>query len=83
MFTDPTLGRSQEGSNPRDEDGEKRVLFGAERLIEGISGEAFVRNIVPPISFNEYSFSSRILSVMNHEIQLELYITRSRFRELN
>ncbi|XP_027910056.1 uncharacterized protein LOC114169213 isoform X2 [Vigna unguiculata] len=42
MFTDPTLGRSQEGSNPRDEDGEKRVLFGAERLIEGISGEAFI-----------------------------------------
>lgn len=83
MFTDATLGRSQEGANLRDEDGEKRVLFGAERLIEGISGEAFVRNIVPPISFNEYYFSSRISSVMNHEIQLELYIIRSRFRELN
>ncbi|WVZ03716.1 hypothetical protein V8G54_024522, partial [Vigna mungo] len=42
MFTDATLGRSQEGANLRDEDGEKRVLFGAERLIEGISGEAFI-----------------------------------------
>jgi len=56
MFTDATLGRSQEGANLRDEDGAKRVLFGGERLIEGISGEAFVRNIVPPISFSEYSF---------------------------
>jgi len=55
MFTDATLGRSQEGANLRDEDGAKRVLFGGERFIEGISGEAYVRNIVPPISFNEYS----------------------------
>jgi len=56
MFTDATLGRSQEGANLRDEDGAKRVLFGGERFMEGISGEAFVRNIVAPISFNEYSF---------------------------
>nr|XP_007132973.1 hypothetical protein PHAVU_011G140800g [Phaseolus vulgaris]ESW04967.1 hypothetical protein PHAVU_011G140800g [Phaseolus vulgaris] len=42
MFTDATLGRSQEGENLRDEDGAKRVLFGGERLIEGISGEAFI-----------------------------------------
>ncbi|KAG4385614.1 hypothetical protein GLYMA_12G135700v4 [Glycine max] len=42
MFTDATLGRSQEGANLRDEDGAKRVLFGGERFIEGISGEAYI-----------------------------------------
>ncbi|RDX88503.1 hypothetical protein CR513_29891, partial [Mucuna pruriens] len=42
MFTDATLGRSQRGANLRDEDGAKRVFFGGERLIEGISGEAYI-----------------------------------------
>ncbi|XP_061350519.1 uncharacterized protein LOC133295686 isoform X1 [Gastrolobium bilobum] len=42
MFTDATLGRSQVGANLRDDDGAKRVFFGGERFIEGISGEAYI-----------------------------------------
>ncbi|KAJ1393166.1 Vacuolar protein sorting-associated protein 13, N-terminal domain [Sesbania bispinosa] len=42
MFTDATLGLFQEGSNMRDDDGAKRVFFGGERFIEGISGEAYI-----------------------------------------
>ncbi|KAF7833878.1 amino-terminal region of chorein, A TM vesicle-mediated sorter [Senna tora] len=42
MFTGSTLGRSQEGANQRDDDGAKRVFFGGERFIEGISGEAYI-----------------------------------------
>ncbi|XP_020235272.1 uncharacterized protein LOC109815090 [Cajanus cajan] len=42
MFTEATLGHTQEGSNFRDDDGAKRVFFGGERFIEGISGEAYI-----------------------------------------
>ncbi|XP_025687913.1 uncharacterized protein [Arachis hypogaea] len=42
MFTDDTLGRSQERANMRDDDGAKRVFFGGERFLEGISGEAYI-----------------------------------------
>ncbi|XP_057454371.1 uncharacterized protein LOC130745938 isoform X2 [Lotus japonicus] len=42
MFTDATLGHSQGGGNLRDDDGAKRVFFGGERFIEGISGEAYI-----------------------------------------
>ncbi|XP_027354555.1 uncharacterized protein LOC113864716 isoform X1 [Abrus precatorius] len=42
MFTDATLGHTQEGENLRDDDGAKRVFFGGERFIEGISGEAYI-----------------------------------------
>ncbi|XP_013456723.2 uncharacterized protein [Medicago truncatula] len=42
MFTDATSGSSQVGSNMRDDDGAKRVFFGGERFIEGISGEAHI-----------------------------------------
>ncbi|XP_022154942.1 uncharacterized protein LOC111022086 [Momordica charantia] len=38
MFAD--LARAQEGANGRDDDGAKRVFFGGERFIEGISGQA-------------------------------------------
>ncbi|XP_057414931.1 uncharacterized protein LOC130709560 isoform X2 [Lotus japonicus] len=41
-FTDPTFDHSQDGSNLRDDDGAKRVFFGGERFIEGISGEAYI-----------------------------------------
>jgi len=41
----------EEGSNLRDDDGAKRVFFGGERFIEGISGEAYVINAVPPSYF--------------------------------
>lgn len=42
MFADANLARSQEGANLRDDDGAKRVFFGGERFLEGISGEAHV-----------------------------------------
>lgn len=42
MFMDADVSFSQEGSNKRDDDGAKRVFFGGERFIEGISGQAYV-----------------------------------------
>ncbi|KAF2314237.1 hypothetical protein GH714_024382 [Hevea brasiliensis] len=42
MFADANLARSQEGSTHRDDDGAKRVFFGGERFLEGISGEAHI-----------------------------------------
>ncbi|MED6159538.1 hypothetical protein PIB30_043179 [Stylosanthes scabra] len=42
MFADDTLGRSPERENIRDDDGAKRVFFGGERFLEGISGEAYI-----------------------------------------
>ncbi|KAH6775560.1 amino-terminal region of chorein [Perilla frutescens var. hirtella] len=42
MFLDANFLNSQEGSNKKDEDGAKRVFFGGERFIEGISGEAYI-----------------------------------------
>lgn len=39
MFMD---GRVQEGKNRRDDDGAKRVFFGGERFLEGISGQAYI-----------------------------------------
>ncbi|CAJ1978727.1 unnamed protein product [Sphenostylis stenocarpa] len=42
IFTDSTIGHSQEGATLRDNDSAKRVLFGGGRIIEGISGEAFI-----------------------------------------
>lgn len=42
MFSDANLARSQVGSTQRDDDGAKRVFFGGERFLEGISGEAYV-----------------------------------------
>lgn len=41
MFTEANLARSEEG-NFRDDDGAKRVFFGGERFLEGISGQAYV-----------------------------------------
>ncbi|XVE80292.1 hypothetical protein DITRI_Ditri14bG0128300 [Diplodiscus trichospermus] len=42
MFTDANLARSVEGATQRDDDGAKRVFFGGERFLEGISGEAYI-----------------------------------------
>lgn len=56
MFTDATLGRSQVDGNLRDDDGAKRVFFGGERFIEGISGEAYVMNTVPPVTHSIFCF---------------------------
>ncbi|KAL7103507.1 hypothetical protein ACP275_08G183600 [Erythranthe tilingii] len=42
MFTDANFSDSQQGSTKKDEDGAKRVFFGGERFIEGISGEAYI-----------------------------------------
>lgn len=41
MFTDANLARSEE-SNLRDDDGAKRVFFGGERFLDGISGQAHI-----------------------------------------
>lgn len=41
MFMDDNFARSR-GQNQRDDDGAKRVFFGGERFIEGISGQAYV-----------------------------------------
>jgi hypothetical protein len=49
MFTEANLARSEE-ANLRDEDGAKRVFFGGERFLEGISGQAYV-NICFRFSF--------------------------------
>lgn len=46
MFADASLARSQGGSTHRDDDGAKRVFFGGERFLEGISGEAHVMEIL-------------------------------------
>ncbi|KAL0311057.1 UNVERIFIED_CONTAM: hypothetical protein Sangu_2400400 [Sesamum angustifolium] len=42
MFSDANFLNSQGGSNRKDEDGAKRVFFGGERFVEGISGEAYI-----------------------------------------
>ncbi|KAG9159588.1 hypothetical protein Leryth_013568 [Lithospermum erythrorhizon] len=42
MFTDANFDGSAKGSSNKDEDGAKRVFFGGERFIEGISGEAHI-----------------------------------------
>lgn len=42
MFSEANLARAQEGADQRDDDGAKRVFFGGERFIEGISGEAYI-----------------------------------------
>ncbi|KAG8365037.1 hypothetical protein BUALT_Bualt18G0061300 [Buddleja alternifolia] len=42
MFMEANFSDSQEGSNKKDDDGAKRVFFGGERFIEGISGEAYI-----------------------------------------
>ncbi|CAK9150289.1 unnamed protein product [Ilex paraguariensis] len=42
MFTEAHFASSLDGSNRKDDDGAKRVFFGGERFIEGISGEAYI-----------------------------------------
>ncbi|XP_052178315.1 uncharacterized protein LOC127792050 isoform X2 [Diospyros lotus] len=42
MFADAHFASSQEGSTKKDDDGAKRVFFGGERFIEGISGQAYI-----------------------------------------
>lgn len=57
MFVDAHFASSQGGRNKRDEDGAKRVFFGGERFIEGISGEANVMPIGHTVFFYESYFS--------------------------
>lgn len=40
MFTEACSSSSSNGTSPRDDDGAKRVFFGGERFLEGISGQA-------------------------------------------
>jgi len=42
MFTDTHLTSTTNGTNKRDDDGAKRLFFGGERFLEGISGQAYV-----------------------------------------
>lgn len=42
MFTDANLTCSSNGGNKREDDGAKRVFFGGERFLEGISGQAYI-----------------------------------------
>lgn len=42
MFTDARFNSSSNQDNKRDDDGAKRMFFGGERFLEGISGEANV-----------------------------------------
>ncbi|KAF8414078.1 hypothetical protein HHK36_002077 [Tetracentron sinense] len=42
MFTDAHLTCSQGGTNKRGDDGAKRIFFGGERFLEGISGQAYI-----------------------------------------
>ena len=42
MFTDARFNSSSSQDNKRDDDGARRMIFGGERFLEGISGEANV-----------------------------------------
>ncbi|XP_012443543.1 uncharacterized protein LOC105768260 [Gossypium raimondii] len=42
MFSDARLARPRVEAAQRDDDGAKRVFFGGERFLEGISGEAYI-----------------------------------------
>ncbi|XP_058072714.1 uncharacterized protein LOC131221470 [Magnolia sinica] len=42
MFTDAHLTFSENGASKRDDDGAKRLFFGGERFLEGISGQAYI-----------------------------------------
>lgn len=42
MFSDAHFASAQDGSTKKDDDGAKRVFFGGERFVEGISGQAYV-----------------------------------------
>ncbi|KAL9680027.1 hypothetical protein QQ045_017900 [Rhodiola kirilowii] len=42
MFLDADESHFEEGAEIRDEDGAKRVFFGGERFIDGISGQAYI-----------------------------------------
>ncbi|XP_024027440.1 uncharacterized protein LOC21395142 [Morus notabilis] len=42
MFMDANVACAREGGNQRDDDGAKRVFFGGELFLEGISGEAYI-----------------------------------------
>ncbi|XP_031488429.1 uncharacterized protein LOC116256252 isoform X2 [Nymphaea colorata] len=42
MFLDEHLTRGGVGNNKRDDDGAKRLFFGGERFLDGISGDAYI-----------------------------------------
>lgn len=42
MFSDAHFASAQDGSTKKDDDGAKRVFFGGERFVEGISGQAYI-----------------------------------------
>lgn len=64
MFSDPNFLNSQEGSHEKDEDGAKRVFFGGERFIEGISGEAYVRTLTFQFTLSSPSGFTYLFSLL-------------------
>lgn len=54
MFLDVQLTRGGAGNNKRDDDGAKRLFFGGERFLDGISGDAYVRN-ADKVNFHSFS----------------------------
>lgn len=59
MFTDAYYESSEEGSVKKDDDGAKRVFFGGERFIEGVSGEAYVMQLTVDW-FSLFNYIARI-----------------------
>lgn len=83
MFADVNFSVSQEESIRKDEDGAKRVFFGGERFIEGISGEAYVCNIVLHLHFQiQHSFPWRVRVDIGMLLYRKVLKTLSWFRVL-
>jgi len=74
MFTDASLARAEEGASQRDDDGAKRVFFGGERFLEGISGEAYVMWIISfeVIFFNDFFFALDRRAVLSSLFRIHL-----------
>lgn len=65
MFMDARMASSSNQGNKRDADGAKRLFFGGERFLEGISGEAHVM---------QYHFLDIKLNYLDHNGTLKLLI---------
>lgn len=62
MFTDARFNSSSSEDGKRDDDGAKRMFFGGERFLEGISGEANVSAFeLQDISYGTRCFSFQFL----------------------
>jgi hypothetical protein len=80
MFTDARFTSSSSEDNNRDDDGAKRMFFGGERFLDGISGEANVS----ALSFRICVWTSLILfqtslwaSWLTHYIENQITVKRT------